>query len=627
MNVWKELCFAAAFCVGLLMAIVPAEAALVSHYTMDGVGTDALGVQDGVLNGGPPTVAGKIGTAISFNAGVVQGSRTQNMSVADPGNGAHVPNDITVSAWVNTTDGGGFRGLVDKINGGVGILLDINGGNARLVSGATAVPSLAPVNNGAWHLVTGTFSAGIASLYVDGIPQGSLAGSYTGNPATAMNIAGDIPVTSTWALDGVVDDVGLWNNGLTAAEARALYSLADTAALNYHLGYAEQLFAIQRAYAGSTTIGGLNWKASGSLGGNLGEVAESGGVYTLRLDDLGNGLTTGVASPTNPPVPPTPPAGVLQAHWKLDDATGTVATDSVGGYDGTLGGTSVVHTGTTFDYSAPTWTGGKIGGGLSLAGGPYNPANGLAGDAVVVSLGEVELQDADISVALWARTTQNANYVAPVSRGWGHNVGDPGGWEFDTRTNSGVAAQMMTDSAVATWFKTGDTRIDDGQWHSIVLTYWSEEQELKCYVDGNDALTGTGSMGLTIKDIIFGGDAYSSVSYVGDLDDIGYWAGTLTEGQAKSLSGLGNSTLNYDLGEAQQLWDLLAAGTGSVDIGGVTWYATDGLSGGLGVVVESAGQYSLQLAADGSGVTTVPEPSTIVLLVLLGLMGVLRFRR
>ena len=134
-------------------------------------------------------------------------------------------------------------------------------------------------------------------------------------------------------------------------------------------------------------------------------------------------------------------------------------------------------------------------------------------------------------------------------------------------------------------------------------------------------------MGLTVKDIIFGGDAYASIHYVGDLDDVGYWTGTLTEGQAKSLSGLGNSTLNYDLGMAQQLWDLHAAGTGSVDIDGTVWYATAGLGGGLGAVVESAGQYSLQLAADGSGVTTVPEPSTIVLLVFLGLMGVLRFRR
>ena len=446
MKVWKVLFAAAAFC-GLLMAVAPTQAALVSHYTMDGVATDAAGVQDGIFNGSPPTVAGKIGTAISFNAGVAdQLARTQNLSVADPGNGAHVPSDITLSAWVNTTDAGSFRGLVDKIDGGVGILLDVSGGNARLISGAPGatnsiiVSSLAPVNGGAWHLVTGTFSNGVGTLYVDGAPQGSASGRYAGNVGTAPNIAGDIPVKSTWALDAVVDEVGLWNNALSAAEARALFSLADTAALNYHLGYAEQLFAIQRAYAGSTTIGSLEWKASGSLGGNLGEVAETGGVYTLRLDDLGNGLTTGTASPTNPPVPPTPPAGVLRAHWKLDDAAGSVATDSVGGYNGTLGGISLVrdNTATVYhDFSEPTWTSGKIGGGLNFIGGIYNPGAGAsgtfaAGNAVVVSLDDVELQDTDLSVSVWARTEQDASFVGLVSKAWGSNLVDPGGWEFDT---------------------------------------------------------------------------------------------------------------------------------------------------------------------------------------------------
>lgn len=175
MRVWKEYVraggpfLAVALCCGLLLSVAPVEAALVSHYTLDATAADAQGVQDGVLNGGPSTVAGKIGTAISFNAGIAdQASRTQNISVADPG-GAHTPANITLSAWVNTTDGGAYRGLVDKIHSSVGAVLDITGGTARFTTGALSATSLAPINDGAWHLITGTNSGGTSTLYVHAV--------------------------------------------------------------------------------------------------------------------------------------------------------------------------------------------------------------------------------------------------------------------------------------------------------------------------------------------------------------------------------------------------------------------------------------------------------------------------
>ena len=75
-----------------------------------------------------------------------------------------------------------------------------------------------------------------------------------GNAGTPLHIAGDIPVSSTWALDAVIDDVGLWNNVLSAGEAGALYSLANTVALNYHLGYAQQVFDVHAGGGGVTTV-------------------------------------------------------------------------------------------------------------------------------------------------------------------------------------------------------------------------------------------------------------------------------------------------------------------------------------------------------------------------------------
>jgi hypothetical protein len=489
------------------------------------------------------------------------------------------------------------------------------------------------INDGTWHLVTGTLGVTDAlsktktsALYVDGVQRGSMpGGGITNTPLQDIYIGGSLP--STYNLVGEIDDVGIWDHGLWASEATALYSVAVQPDLQYNLKQAQQLFDVHRAYAGGTTIGSLNWKASGSLVGNLGEVVKTGSVYTIRLDDNGNGVTTGTASPTDPPEPPPPPPRPpvqLKSHWALDEGSGTVAGDSAGSYPGTLGGTSLVRNqtiGTTVynvshDFSAPTWTAGKLGGGLSFAGGPYNPAGTntsgtfAAGDAVVVPLGEEDLIDTDLSVALWAKTTQNANWVALVSKGWGHNMGDPGGWEFDTRLDSGVAPQVMADVAPPVWYKTDNTRIDDGQWHSLVFSYFAETKELRCYIDGKAPLvTEDAVLGQTVKDIIFGGDAYSSVHYVGALDDVGYWSGVLTDGEAKAIYTLAlDAGLGYDLGKASSLFEIAQAKSGYVTFGSLTWSCATGLTGGIGDVVKAGDDYFLRLDADGNGVATGFEP-------------------
>ncbi len=98
-------------------------------------------------------------------------------------------------------------------------------------------------------------------------------------------------MSTTWA----------WNHGLWAGEATALYNVAVHPDLAYNLGQAQQLFDVHRAYAGSTTVDSRTWNASGSLTGNLGEVVKDGSVYSIRLDDRGNGATTAAPSPTDPP--------------------------------------------------------------------------------------------------------------------------------------------------------------------------------------------------------------------------------------------------------------------------------------------------------------------------------------
>ena len=614
-------------CMFPLATLAPSvNADLVSHWSFDaGSGfsvTDSAGSNTGYLIGSPTWSTGILSGGMTFDGiddtVVVYDDASLN------------PDRITVSAWVKSTATTIYTGIVDKWTDGY--LLDFHtgsypgvteplDGNARFCNDLLIWGP--KINDGQWHLVTGTLGSTEAygekftSLYVDGVQVGSVAGGgVTPTPQHDLHIGGD--GASTLLLAGQIDDVGIWDDGLWAGEAVALYNVAVHPDLGYDLGQTQALFDVHRAYVGSTTVGSLTWNAGGSLGGNLGEVVKNGSVYSIRLDDNGNGLTTGTPSPTNPPEGPTRPPRPevdLVSHWKLDDGSGTVADDSSGSHPGTLGGTSLVRTtlGTNdvFDFSAPTWTSGKLGGGLSFAGGPYNPVDFNAGDAVVVPLGEGDLQDTDISVSIWAKTTQNENWVGLVTRAWGHNIGDPGGWSIDTILDSGVAADVLSEGIE--FHKTADTMIDDGQWHSIILTYWSEAQELRCYVDGNEPLlVEEASMGLTVKDIIFGGDAYSSVHYVGDLDDIGYWNGVLSDGEAKAIYTLAQeATLEYDLGQASELFEIAQAGSGEVTIGSLTWNYATGLSGGVGVVVKNGDDYFLQLDNQGNGVTTGVVPPQI----------------
>ncbi len=83
--------------------------------------------------------------------------------------------------------------------------------------------------------------------------------------------------------------------------------------------------------------------------------------------------------------------GGLVAQWKLDESTGTVAHDSSGhGHDGTL-------------FNNPTWTPGKINGGLKFDGTNY----------VEVPFSS-ELNAAAFTVSAWARLDSNASNFGSV---------------------------------------------------------------------------------------------------------------------------------------------------------------------------------------------------------------------
>lgn len=194
---------------------------------------------NGTLLGSPPPawVAGRFGTALSFNGGNV-------VQVTSPSSSIE-PSSVSVTAWVNDAHSpGDFRYIVAKGASGCdsasyGLYSGPDGGLAFYVSDGTAGTShdyiLSPdpgtrVWDGSWHLVVGTFNGSTLRLYIDGSEVGSgtaFAGqiAYSRTNSTDLfigNYLEQTPPCAAGGFNGVIDEVTVWNGALSAAQVSAL---------------------------------------------------------------------------------------------------------------------------------------------------------------------------------------------------------------------------------------------------------------------------------------------------------------------------------------------------------------------------------------------------------------------
>ncbi len=140
----------------------------------------------------------------------------------------------------------------------------------------------------------------------------------------------------------------------------------------------------------------------------------------------------------------------LVAHWKLDDGSGAVATDSVGGNDGILQGDA-------------TWAEGFLGGALLLDGtGDY------------VDCGSKPAFNITDAVTLTAWVQARGDFAYPDWSG----IIMRGGPNIDTFAfyYNGPAQQLgfKTTGATPEWYATNAssaTALFDGDWHHVAATY------------------------------------------------------------------------------------------------------------------------------------------------------------
>lgn len=202
---------------------------LLYYYKLDGNSTDSVAAANGT------------DTSITYSAGngkIVQGAGFNGSSsqIALPNNDWSGTTGFSISAWIKTTTTAASSILQrDNVSGAGRIFqfgLEPDAGVAKLrfirFSGTTTVITnimSTNVGDGAWHHCVCTFDNTVGSkIYVDGINVASDAVTTNNRGGTGSTpYIGSFNGGSSW-MNGAIDEVGIWNRGITAAEVTSLYN-------------------------------------------------------------------------------------------------------------------------------------------------------------------------------------------------------------------------------------------------------------------------------------------------------------------------------------------------------------------------------------------------------------------
>ncbi len=186
---------------------------LVSYWAADGNALDFTGANPGSLSGDSTYGPGRFGQAFEFSGG--GGAFFAPLTGEPLGN-----SDRTLEAWVNLDSyhGGGdfYAGYGLGWQSNATYSMGDQWGTGFFSQWGQAIFA-GSVTTGVWHHVASVSLAGLTTLYLDGSAVGSGALPLATPDGTGLRLGMGFPGES-YALDGRVDDVALWNRALSAAE-------------------------------------------------------------------------------------------------------------------------------------------------------------------------------------------------------------------------------------------------------------------------------------------------------------------------------------------------------------------------------------------------------------------------
>lgn len=206
-------------------------------------------------------------------------------------------------------------------------------GQALFHIGSTFISSQTRIDDGRWHHIAGTVTSNVATVYVDGVAEGTGSGYYTNYPDQGLNVGSYGPYGGSNGWPGSIDEVRVWNIARSATDIKASFNNVPTVPQAGLLVY----YNFDRGTAGGNNAGVTT----------LPNLAGSGYTGTLSNFTL-NGATSNwiesyaLVQPTNLAATSTSSGTSITATWTAPPV-GTITN-------------YVLDVSTTADYSAGVTT-------------------------------------------------------------------------------------------------------------------------------------------------------------------------------------------------------------------------------------------------------------------------------
>lgn len=218
-------------------------------FKFEGNANDSSGLgNNGVENGGPTYVTGKVGQAIDLD-GVDDYVRV-------PYNASFKPaSQVSIAAWVKPDVVTGSGVIVENTGGSGGTMVSRSGADLQFAKDHSNSPLVASgvFTAGQWHHVACTYDGAEERIYVNGVLRASRAQTGAVPTANEPLYVGARQGSSVF-FDGAIDEVRLYDSALAMAEVSSLYA-------NGALTYIEEL-----RHHGPRRVVGLRGKKTQSIG-------------------------------------------------------------------------------------------------------------------------------------------------------------------------------------------------------------------------------------------------------------------------------------------------------------------------------------------------------------------------
>ncbi|MBN2313937.1 MAG: LamG domain-containing protein, partial [Sedimentisphaerales bacterium] len=292
---------------GLILVGSASAADLVGFWKFDGDALDSSGLgNDGTLEGDPDYVSGWLGQAVFLDG---DDYVTMN-GVADD----VLSNNVSMSAWVKTTDHGDWF-TVNSSTGGNVALFATDNQRAAMYDGAYEGHSTTIVTDGQWHMLTYVRRGNTGYIYVDGVLENTHDPGFTlsSDDRWSLGQEWDNDTPSDFLI-GTIDETRVYNGGLTDSEVTDIFNASTTSAAawrpepadgqtevmtNAKLSWAPGLSVVSHDVYLGTNKADVTAGTGGTFRGNQADASFDPGVllpgatYYWRVDEkTANGMTT-----------------------------------------------------------------------------------------------------------------------------------------------------------------------------------------------------------------------------------------------------------------------------------------------------------------------------------------------